>query len=116
MASIPIALRIRAFHLSGETNMKRAFFSSFLCVLALFVGNALAAAGVNNPSGEIALTSGWRVTQDVHELGERIGWYEPAYVTPQILDLYKKAGIEPSLGVDWQPIERLVHLQLLLAA
>ena len=42
--------------------------------------------------------NGWRVTQDVRELGEETKWYAPEFQE------------------SWQPISRLVHLQLLLAA
>jgi beta-mannosidase len=45
----------------------------------------------------MSLTSGWRVTQDVRQLGEENGWYKPDF------------------SGDWQPIDRLVHLQLLMA-
>jgi beta-mannosidase len=54
-------------------------------------------AGAVTPSQEISLTSGWHVTQDVRQLGEAEGWYKPDFVA------------------DWQPIDRLVHLQLLMA-
>ena len=45
----------------------------------------------------MSLTSGWSITQDVRNLGEENGWYKPDF------------------HADWQPIDRLVHLQLLLA-
>jgi beta-mannosidase len=63
----------------------------------------------------MTLTSGWRVTQDVRQLGERIGWYEPQFVTPELRAAFDKLGVSPDFPVDWQPIDRLVHLQLLLA-
>jgi beta-mannosidase len=66
----------------------------------LFVIGALGLTGIaaaNSPSKELSLTSGWRVTQDVRQLGEKNGWFDPEFKD------------------DWQPIDRLVHLQLLMA-
>lgn len=74
--------------------MKRVMLGLGWIVLAMLLQSASVAAAV--PS-EMSLTTGWRVTQDVRELGERTEWYKPDY------------------AADWQPIDRLVHLQLLLA-
>src|SRR5439155_25072439 len=71
--------------------MKRLGLFIFLCVLGIGTQHAAAA------TGEIILTSGWHVTQDVRELGEQAGWYKPDY--------------KP----DWQALERLDYLQLLMA-
>jgi hypothetical protein len=43
------------------------------------------------------MSEGWRITQDVRDLGETVGWYKPGF------------------AADWQAIDRLAHLQLLLA-
>jgi beta-mannosidase len=70
--------------------------------LSLFlIGSCLLSAGQEESARarnhELNLTSGWRVTQDVRQLGEQSGWYKPDF------------------PADWQQIDRLVHLQLLLA-
>jgi beta-mannosidase len=71
--------------------MKRLGLFIFLCVFGIRTQHAAAA------SGEVILTSGWHVTQDVRELGEQAGWYKPDY------------------KADWQALERLDYLQLLMA-
>jgi beta-mannosidase len=45
----------------------------------------------------MTLMNGWHITQDVRRLGEEAGWYRPDF------------------AADWQPIDKLAHLQLLLA-
>jgi len=78
--------------------MKIAAVAAYLCVSALFAHPTPAAAGTNSSPREMTFTKGWRITQDVRELGELAGWYKPDF------------------AADWQPIDRLIHLQLLLAA
>jgi beta-mannosidase len=77
--------------------MNRAVLS--ICLLVLVFGplNSCWAASANTPNHEMGLTSGWRITQDVRQLGEENGWYKTDF------------------AADWQPIDRLAHLQLLLA-
>ncbi len=53
----------------------------------------------------IDLDHGWRVLQDVHDVGEKLGLYQRAWVS---------TDVGPSVS-DWEPIARLAHLQLLLA-
>jgi beta-mannosidase len=53
----------------------------------------------------IDLDYGWRVLQDVPDVGEKLGLYRRGWSSTQ-------AG--PSVG-DWEPIARLAHLQLLFA-
>ncbi|MBI2942498.1 MAG: beta-galactosidase [Chloroflexi bacterium] len=54
---------------------------------------------------EINLVDGWRVVQDVHDLGEQHGLYRVDWDPRQV-------GRAVS---DWEPIDRLAHLQLLFA-
>lgn len=70
-----------------------------LCLSLIMIGGLSSGprASAEAPNREIDLTSGWHVTQDVRQLGEAEGWYKPDF------------------AADWQPIDRLVHLQLLLA-
>ncbi|MGA2114511.1 MAG: glycoside hydrolase family 2 TIM barrel-domain containing protein [Bryobacteraceae bacterium] len=56
---------------------------------------------------EMNLESGWRVTQDVHDIGEKARWFDPDT---------RDARVGQLLSDAWQPIARLAHLQLLLAA
>lgn len=73
--------------------------SRLLCLYLLVLG-ALGSgtrASASSRTQEISLKNGWRVTQDVRQLGEQDGWYKPDF------------------AADWQPIDRLVHLQLLMA-
>lgn len=57
-----------------------------LCVSAVFMYDAAAAAAAstNTPPRGLVLANGWRITQDVRYLGEKIGWYEPGYVVPEL--------------------------------
>src|SRR5579872_3206326 len=45
----------------------------------------------------ISLSEGWRVTQDVLDVGEEAGWYQPDF------------------AADWPQIDGLAHLQLRFA-
>lgn len=77
--------------------MKR-FGWVFLLVLVMTSASDLGwGATAEALDGEVSLTSGWRVTQDVRQLGELEGWYKPDY------------------PANWQAINRLAHLQLMLA-
>jgi len=82
-----------------------------LCASGVLADNAVAAAGARLPPTEMTLASDWRITQDVHDLGEQLGWYQPE---PSEL-INEKTGFEVNFTTDWQAVERLVHLQLLLA-
>src|SRR5690242_171212 len=53
----------------------------------------------------IELLSGWSVVQDVHDLGEKLGIYRRDW---------KSDAVGPCIS-PWEPIDRLAHLQLLLA-
>jgi beta-mannosidase len=77
--------------------MKR--FAWVLCLSLVVIGVVGSGWGTSASSRnyEISLTTGWRVTQDVRQLGEENGWYKADF------------------SDDWQPIDRLVHLQLLMA-
>ncbi len=75
-------------------------WSANLLWLSLIVFSGLSSGWIANAEAqnrEIDLTTGWHVTQDVCQLGEAEEWYKPDF------------------AADWQPIDRLVHLQLLLA-
>jgi hypothetical protein len=89
---------------------------SVICLSLLFATWINTSHAANSSPEVITLIDGWRVTQDVRDLGEKIGWYEPDFVRPDIRELAGKTGHKPDYAVDWQPIDRLVHLQLLLAA
>jgi len=52
------------------------------------------------------LDHGWRILQDVNDVGEKVGVYRWAWSSIQV---------GPSVS-DWEPLARLAHLQLLLAA
>lgn len=56
------------------------------------------------------LAKGWRVIQDVHELGETFSIFKEGFDP-------RRFGGEPGLQpmAPWQPIDRLEHLQLTLA-
>jgi hypothetical protein len=56
---------------------------------------------------EINLDGPWRVTQDVHDVGEKVQWFNPDT---------RDARVGQPLSDGWQTIPRLAHLQLLLAA
>jgi beta-mannosidase len=71
---------------------------SLLATAAALLPAAPAAATEGRSASLVDLSAGWRVTQDVRGLGEKNGWPEAA--TP----------------VDWQPLPRLAHLQLLFSA
>src|SRR5208283_1328549 len=51
------------------------------------------------------LDQGWRILQDVNDVGEKVGIYRRDWSSIQV---------GPSVS-DWQPLSRLAHLQLLLA-
>jgi beta-mannosidase len=53
----------------------------------------------------VDLATGWAVAQDVHDAGEALGVYRDEW-DPEVLG--------PAFD-EWQPIERLAHLQLLLS-
>jgi beta-mannosidase len=77
--------------------MNWAILITLLTQLGLWLYAPIATAATPTQA-DITLTNGWHVTQDVSDLGEVNKWYDP------------------QLEADWQPIDRLVHLQLLLAA
>ena len=56
---------------------------------------------------EINLDGPWRVTQDVHDVGEKVRWFDPDT---------RDARVGQPLSDGWQTIPRLAHLQLLLSA
>jgi beta-mannosidase len=68
-----------------------------LAAIVLLEAGTRSALAVNASHTELSLVTGWRVTQDVRHFGERQGWFKPEFED------------------DWQPIDRLVHLQLMLA-
>jgi beta-mannosidase len=53
----------------------------------------------------IDLSHGWRILQDVHDAGEKLGIYRRGWNAIQV---------GPSVS-DWEPLERFAHLQLLFA-
>ncbi len=61
--------------------------------------------GREPPALEVDLSRGWRVLQDVHDLGEKLEIYR---------EKFHPTAIGPAVS-EWEPLERLVHLQLLLA-
>src|SRR5215467_6376681 len=77
--------------------MKRLAWVLYLSLVVIGAPGSVWGASASSRSDEISLTSGWRVTQDVRQLGEENGWYKPDF------------------SDDWQRIDRLVHLQLLMA-
>jgi len=115
----------RRFGVSGEVSttssmtrmkaVKVSGLSVYLCLVLLLGHPGLAAASVSDPPTEMSLTKGWHVTQDVREVGEKFGWYEPDFVTPEVKDLLTRYALHPDFAADWRAIDRLVHLQLLLA-
>ncbi len=54
---------------------------------------------------EIKLENGWFVTQDVHDAGERLGVFNPGFNACDVSHAFS----------EWQPIDRLGHLQTILA-
>jgi beta-mannosidase len=80
----------------------------FLPIILLFSSfpSLLATPGGETAGGSIDLSQGWRVLQDVHDTGERMGLFRPDYNT---------LARGPAIS-DWEPIPRLAHLQLLFAA
>lgn len=68
-----------------------------------------AAPDKSQPSGAapraINLDHGWKILQDVNDVGEKLGIYRQGW---------SSLRVGPSVS-DWQPIPRLAHLQLLLA-
>ncbi len=95
--------------------MKRS--ETYLSAVVLMAGILLAASGAysaqiaDSPRGDgggprvIDLSHGWRVLQDVHEVGEKLGIYRRAWNPFQV---------GPSVS-GWEPLARLAHLQLLFA-
>ena len=57
------------------------------------------------PFRVVDLSHGWRVLQDVNDVGEKVGLYRRDW---------SSIRVGPSVS-DWQPIPRLAHLQLLFA-
>jgi beta-mannosidase len=53
----------------------------------------------------LLLSQGWSILQDVHDLGEEMALYKSEW---------NPSAIGPAVS-EWEPIDRLVHLQLLLA-
>jgi beta-mannosidase len=80
---------------------------SFLTVVLLLssFSSLCAASHCETAGGCIDLSQGWRVLQDVHDTGERLGIFRPDW---------NPFAIGPAMS-DWEPIPRLAHLQLLLA-
>lgn len=74
--------------------MKQTILSALFIVLGLC---ARETAAVIPAHSEMSLTSGWHITQDERGFGEVNKWYDPKF------------------AADWQPIDRLAHLQILLA-
>jgi len=75
-------------------------------VLLLSSFSSLLAGGPSETAdGSIDLSKGWRVLQDAHDDGERLGVFRPDW---------SPFAVGPAMS-DWQPIPRLAHLQLLLA-
>lgn len=54
---------------------------------------------------ELDLSSGWSVLQDVHDLGEKLSIYAEDWNPQQVGPAFS----------EWQPIDRLAHLQLLFS-
>jgi beta-mannosidase len=89
----------------GKVNLSTFVLAAGLLLLA---GNTQAAEALGpgeSATGALELSQGWRVLQDVHDAGERLGIYRRAWNANQV---------GPSLS-DWEPLERLAHLQLLFA-
>jgi beta-mannosidase len=97
------------------TAMKSSSLGVFLCFSAMLAYHTPAAADPDISLRDMVLANGWLITQDVRQLGERIGWYEPDFITPELRKLIDQSGTNPDLVIDWQPIDRLAHLQLVLA-
>ena len=83
---------------------QRVLFLSVVLLLSSFP-SLFAASRSETAGGSIDLSQGWRVLQDVHDTGERMGLFRPGYDT---------LARGPAIS-DWEPIPRLAHLQLLLA-
>jgi len=78
------------------TILNRVALVLLAAALSVKVGSTPSLA-TNGSTTEIPLSSGWSVTQDVRQFGERQQWFDPKF------------------EADWQPIDRLVHLQLIFA-
>jgi beta-mannosidase len=74
--------------------------------LALSLGASAARAQDLPARREINLDGPWRIAQDVHDMGEKVHWFDP-----EIKDI----RVGQLLTDGWQTIPRLAHLQLLLA-
>ena len=83
---------------------QRVLFLTVVLLLSSFP-SLFAASRSETAGGSIDLSQGWRVLQDVHDTGERMGLFRPDYNT---------LARGPAMS-DWEPIPRLAHLQLLLA-
>lgn len=71
-------------------------------------------------SREINFASGWRITQDVHDIGEKMRWFDPASTGGMgdaiiSADFERKSQVSQNDVEDWQEIPRLAHLQVLLS-
>jgi len=87
--------------------MKTREYASAGLLLAFSLA-AVAARAEDLPTRrEINLDGPWRVTQDVHDVGEKVQWFNPDT---------RDARVGQPLSDAWQTIPRLAHLQLLLAA
>ena len=87
-------------------NFRRNPISLFTVVLLLSTFSPLLAGSPNETAGgSIDLSKGWRVFQDVHDDGERLGVFRPDW---------NPFSVGPVMS-DWEPIPRLAHLQLLFA-
>ena len=58
----------------------------------------------------VKLTEGWQITHDAHNEGEALKLYSYEWAAPERWDTWSS-----HLFSEWEPIDRLAHLQLLLA-
>ena len=92
--------------LFGDWLSKRKFrLRGPMILLLLTLLSGASAAGTAARERTINLASGWSILQDVHDSGERLGLYKCDW---------NPFGIGPGVS-DWEPIQTLTHLQLLLA-
>jgi beta-mannosidase len=90
-----------------------------ILVLGLLVITPICTAAPLLGSKVLDLATGWRIAQDVHDVGEKYRWFEPT--KDNLGDALVSADYqEHPLAVKfqmnrWQEIPRLTHLQLLLA-
>ena len=83
---------------------KPVFLLTVILLLSSF-SPLLAGSQGETGGGSIDLSQGWRVLQDVHDDGERLGVFRPDW---------NPFAVGPTMS-DWEPIPRLAHLQLLFA-